>query len=121
MNRQLPWIALVFAALVLSILPGYAQQGAKPIQMIVPYPPGGVDPYARVMMPRLQELLGQTIVIDNRPGANGIIGSREAARAAPDGNTLLFATSSTLVGGIFLIKDVSFNPVTDLAPVTNMF
>ena len=100
----------------------YAQAfPTKPIQMVVPYPPGGVDPYARVMMPKMIEVLGQNIVLENRPGANGIIGSREAARAAPDGYTILFATSSTLVGGIFMIKDVNLDPVKDLAPITLMF
>jgi tripartite-type tricarboxylate transporter receptor subunit TctC len=73
------------------------------------------------MLPKMIDLLGQQIVLDNRPGANGIIGAREAARAAPDGNTILFVTSSTVVGGIYLIKDVNLNPLTDFAPVTNMF
>lgn len=93
----------------------------KPIRMIVPYPPGGIDPYARVMMPAMNEFLGQPIVLENRPGANGIIGSEIVARSAPDGYTILFGTSSTLVGGIFLIKDVPFDPVKDLTPISNMF
>jgi tripartite-type tricarboxylate transporter receptor subunit TctC len=93
----------------------------KPIQMVVPYPPGGIDPYARVMLPHMSKTLGQNIVIENRPGANGIIGSREAARATPDGHTILFATSSTLVGGIFMIKDVNLDPLKDFAPITLMF
>ncbi len=116
-------LAALLAAIYLAASPvAYAQAyPTKPIRMIVPYPPGGIDPYARVMMPAMNEFLGQPIVLENRPGANGIIGSEIVARSAPDGYTILFGTSSTLVGGIFLIKDVPFDPVKDLTPISNMF
>jgi tripartite-type tricarboxylate transporter receptor subunit TctC len=105
-------------------LPVAAQSQAyptKPIRMIVPYPPGGIDPYIRRMEPRMQELLGQPLVIENRAGANGIIGTETAIRSAPDGYTLLFATSSTLVGGPFITKNFPFDPLKDLTPVVNIF
>ena len=116
-------LAVLFAAVYLAASPAAVAQAypIKPIRMIVPYPPGGIDPYARVMMPAMNEFLGQQIVLENRPGANGIIGSEIVARSAPDGYTILFGTSSTLVGGIFLIKDVPFDPVKDLTPISNMF
>ena len=85
---------------------------SKAILMIVPYAPGGGDPYARVMLPRMNEVLGQSVIMENRPGANGIIGSREAVRAGPDGHTILFATSSTLVGGVLLMKDANLRTAT---------
>ena len=68
----------------------------------MPYPPGGgIDPYARIMMPKMTELLGQQIILDNRPGANGIIvGAELVVKSPADGYTLLFATTSTLVGGV---------------------
>ena len=117
------WGMALLAAVSIGASPVAHAQAypTKPIRMIVPYPPGGIDPYARVMMPAMNEFLGQPIVLENRPGANGIIGSEIVARSAPDGYTILFGTSSTLVGGIFLIKDVPFDPVKDLTPISNMF
>jgi len=118
--RLLP--ALFVGSFLAATISAQAQTyPVKPVRMIVPYPPGGIDPYARVMMPAMNEMLGQQIVLENRPGANGIIGSDIVAKSAPDGYTILFATSSTLVGGIFLIKDVPFDPVKDFTPISNMF
>ena len=122
--NSLPRLVPAFIAAACLAAPLWANAQAypvKPIRMVVPYPPGGIDPYARVMMPAMNEMLGQQIVLENRPGANGVIGSDIVAKSAPDGYTILFATSSTLVGGIFLIKDVPFDPVKDLTPISNMF
>src|SRR5258708_27354478 len=70
---------------------------SKPIRVVVPFAPGGADVSLRAMQARLQALLGQPIVIDNRPGANGFVGADMAARAAPDGHTLLHPRSTTLL------------------------
>ncbi len=94
---------------------------AKPIHLIVPFPPGGIDPAARLMAPKMTELLGQPIVIENRAGANGNIGSESVARAAADGYTLLFSTSSTLITGVFLSKNLPFDPLKDFTPITNLY
>lgn len=90
----------------------------KPMRLIVPYPPGGpTDFVGRAVAAKLTELLGQTMVVDNRPGAGTIIGSELIARAAPDGYNLLFGTG----GGTFLtpliLPKVPYDPQKDFAPV----
>jgi tripartite-type tricarboxylate transporter receptor subunit TctC len=89
----------------------------KPIRMITPYPAGGIDSTGRLMTPRMSESLGQPVIIENRPGANGNIGTELVARSAPDGYTILLAASSTLVIGPALYKSVPFDPLKDFAPI----
>src|SRR5213595_3846277 len=73
---------------------------SHPVRFVVPFPPGSLpDQIARVIGPQLQDSLGQPFVIENRPGAIGVIGTAEAARAAPDGHTILMTTNSTLAAG----------------------
>ena len=91
---------------------------ARPIRLIVPYPPGGpTDFVGRVVGQKLSSIVGQQVVVDNRPGAGTVIGSELVARAAPDGYTLLFGTG----GGTFLapliLPRVSYDPLKDFAPV----
>ena len=91
---------------------------ARPIRMIVPFPPGGsVDLIARLVMPRLADNLGQQIIIDNRSGASGNIGTEFAARAAPDGYTLLMNTVP-LVANISLYSRVPYDVLNDFAPIS---
>src|SRR3954469_21433784 len=90
----------------------------KPIRMIVAVPPGGpADTLARLVAPKLTESLGQTVVIDNRPGANGIIAYETTARAAPDGYTFT-AVAAGVVINASLSKSVPYDPLKDFAPVT---
>ena len=93
----------------------------KPIRVIVPYPPGGVDVLARVVLTETSKIIGQPVILENRGGANGIIGADVVARAAPDGYTLLVCASSTLVTSVILSKNVPFDPVKDFTPVGNMY
>jgi tripartite-type tricarboxylate transporter receptor subunit TctC len=91
---------------------------AKPITIVVPVPPGpSVDMIARVVAAKLQESLGQTVIVDNRPGANGTIGSNIVARAPPDGYTLLAATPASHVTAVHLMKNLPFDPVRDFTPI----
>ncbi len=97
-----------------------AAQGypVKPVRMIVPLVPGGsVDTMARALAQKLSETMGQQVVVDNRGGASGNIGTEIAARAAPDGYTLLIV-SMTLTVNQFLFPKVPFDPVRDLAPIS---
>lgn len=107
-------------ALVLPAL-AHAQDAwpSRPIRCIVPLPPGGgTDTVARLATRRLSETLGATVVVENRPGAGGTIGSEAVARAAPDGYTIGVATTSSHPVATVLRRDVPYDPVTSFAPVT---
>jgi tripartite-type tricarboxylate transporter receptor subunit TctC len=107
------------AAIFLSAVPALAQQyPAKPVRMVVPFPAGGpADLVARLLSVKLAEIWGQPLVIENRAGAGGNIGTAAVARAAPDGYTILLTTSG-LMSNPSLYKDIGFDPVRDFAPVT---
>ena len=92
----------------------------RPIRLVVPYPPGGIDVFARVMLPKASELLGQPVVIDNRAGANGIIGSDNVVHSPPDGHSLLFVTAGTIVVVPVLTKVQPFDTVKDFTPIVNL-
>jgi len=111
-------------AIVLSVLwfagPAMAQERypSRPIRLIVPYPPGGsTDPTGRAFAAWLGEALGQQVVVDNRPGAGATIGHGLAAKATPDGYTLLLGTSGGLATGPALNSKVPYDPVRDFAPI----
>lgn len=110
-------------ALGLAVAPGLAQAQAwpaKPIRIVVPFPPGGiVDLVARQLQPKLQQALGQTLVIDNKSGAGGSLGSAEVARAPADGYTLLLAFDAYATYPLVYPK-LGFDIHRDLAPVTQI-
>ncbi len=89
----------------------------KPIRIIVPFAPGGsVDLISRLISPKMSEALGQTVIVDNRAGASGNIGSEMVARAAPDGHTLLMNTLPFVVN-LSIFPRVPYHPIHDFAPV----
>jgi tripartite-type tricarboxylate transporter receptor subunit TctC len=91
----------------------------RPIRLIVPFPAGGPsDIVARIIGQKMSEDWGQPVVIENRPGANTIIGAQAAAKAAPDGYTLFMAIDSTLVMNQYLHKSLPYDPLNDFAPIT---
>jgi tripartite-type tricarboxylate transporter receptor subunit TctC len=86
--------------------------------MVVPFPPGpALDLVARLVGGKLSAALGQTVVVENRSGANGVIGSSMVARAAPDGYTLLAATAGTHVTAVHLMKSLPYDPLKDFTPI----
>jgi len=90
----------------------------RPIRIIVPYPPGGsTDPTARAFGNWLSDKFGVSVVIDNRPGAGATLGHGLAAKATPDGYTLLLGTSGGLVTGPAFGTKVPYDPVRDFAPI----
>ena len=98
----------------------YAQPyPAKPIRMIVGYPPGGgTDIVGRMMAQKFSENFGHTVIVDNRGGATGNIGTELAARATPDGYTLLMGNVAPNAINVSLFKKIAFDPVNDFAPVS---
>ena len=98
-----------------------AQDGypSKAIKLIVPLGAGGAtDVVARVVAAKLSQRLGQPVVVENRPGAEGVIGVNAGAKAEPDGYTLVLGSSTTLAANYHLRKSLPFHPVNDLAPVS---
>ena len=94
---------------------------ARPIRMVVPFPPGsGTDVAARTLGQYLSTSLGQPVVVDNKPGAGGSIGAMDVVRAAPDGYTLLFGSSSTLAANVSLLKNMPYDPTKDLSAVAGV-
>src|SRR3989442_297827 len=92
---------------------------AKAIRLVVPYPAGGAtDFFARLVFPKMGEALGQSVVVENRPGAGTAIGSSEVARSAPDGYTLLLGDAGTYAFNPTLYKKLSYDPLKDFAPVS---
>jgi tripartite-type tricarboxylate transporter receptor subunit TctC len=91
---------------------------SKPIKLIIPFPAGGAtDIVGRVVAQQLGVELGQTVVVDNRAGAAGVIGSESVARAAPDGYTILLSTSSTHTIGPILNPKIPYSPIKDFTPI----
>jgi tripartite-type tricarboxylate transporter receptor subunit TctC len=91
----------------------------KPIRLLVAFPPGGPsDVLARIVGQQLNAELGQSVVVDNRPGAGGNVAAEIAAKQPADGYTLLMANNSILAANAFLYKRLGFNPLTDFAPIT---
>jgi len=112
--RKIVAFALGLAAATLA---GAQEWPAKPVRFIVPYPPGGgTDVIARIVQPRLSEALGQTIVIENRGGAGGAVGTEAAAKSPPDGYTFLFTLSSHTINP--LLYKLNYDVERDFAPVT---
>jgi tripartite-type tricarboxylate transporter receptor subunit TctC len=99
----------------------WAQYPNRPVRLLVPNPPGGAtDTIARVVAPALGDALGQPVVVENRPGSNGNLSSELAAKAAPDGYTLLLGQDSQIVISPHLYPNLPVDTLKDLAPVATL-
>lgn len=114
------WVVCVLALSALAA-PAVAQNyPSRVVKIILPVPTGGgVDTVGRILAQRLSDELGQTFIVENRPGASTTIGSAYAARATPDGYTLL-VNASLLILGPLISKNVPYDPLTDFAPITQI-
>ncbi|MCO4865276.1 tripartite tricarboxylate transporter substrate binding protein [Cupriavidus sp. WGlv3] len=119
-TRRQALIALAAACAAGASGSAFAQPWpARPLRMVVPFPPGSSpDLIARILTEKLATALGQPVVVENRPGAGGNIGTGMVARAAPDGYTLLFTINGPLVTAPTLSRNLNYDPFRQLAPVT---
>ena len=112
------WPVIVILGLAAFAATGVHAYPTKPVKLIVPFAAGGpIDVMGRLVAQWLSSALGQQVVVDNRPGASGAIGTRAAAAAAPDGHTLLVGSVTTLATGPLLTKNPGYDPVKDSVPV----
>jgi len=110
---------LLLAFLIAFIQPVMAEQWpSKPVRIVVPYPPGGGnDVLARLFAPELGQILGQSVVVENRPGAGGSMGSASVAKAAPDGYTLLIVNTVPHTSAAGIYSKLPYDPVKDFSAV----
>jgi tripartite-type tricarboxylate transporter receptor subunit TctC len=120
--------AALLGALSLAALSAALSQGAhaqafpsKQIRIVVPYPPGGpTDALARIVGMELQQAVGQTVVVENKPGASGAVGTREVVKADADGYTLVLGNNQTHATNAFLLKEPGYDPIKDFTPVAGL-
>src|SRR6186997_1686100 len=117
MTRIARRILALLAALALAGV-AHAQYPTKPVRIVVPYPAGGTsDILARSIGQKLQELWGQPVIVDNKPGATGNVGAEIVAKSPPDGYTLMLADIGSLAISPSVFSNLPFDPVKDFAPV----
>ena len=114
-------ILSLFVSFLLSASVFAQAYPSKPIRYIVPFPPGGSsDLIARAIAPKMAERLGQPIIVENRPGAGGMLGVDVVAKAEPDGYTIGLAAAGALSSNVHLYPKMPFDPEKDLAPISNL-
>jgi tripartite-type tricarboxylate transporter receptor subunit TctC len=118
--------ALLAAGIALAVgvawLPAQAQSyPSKPIRYVVPYPPGGTtDIISRLIAQKLTESFGQPVIVENKAGAGGVVGTDSVAKAIPDGYTILMGSAGPLTINPSLLKNIPYDPIRDFAPITTV-
>ena len=122
MNKNNYLRNLIGATSLLLTVAAFAQEyPAKPVRLVIGFPPGGAnDIIARLIAPKLSESLGTNFIVENRPGANAIIGTDHVAKAAPDGYTIGLAGLSPLVMTTFTYAKIPYDSINDFAGITTV-
>jgi tripartite-type tricarboxylate transporter receptor subunit TctC len=122
MTRRMTAVLLGMVAWMLGAATAFSQgYPDHQVRLVVPYPPGGPnDLLGRLLAADLTEHWKQSVIVDNKPGGNGVIGSQFVARAAPDGYTLLTVTPSSTTINVSLMPNLAFDPVKELAPISTL-
>src|SRR3954447_7225664 len=119
MLRKIALAATAFVSLCIACSAHAADYPTRPVSLVVAFTPGGPsDVLARILGKKLEQILGQPFVIENRPGAGGNVAAEQVARAAPDGYTLLNGNNSILATNAALYKNINFDPEADFAPIS---
>lgn len=112
------FFSLVYLGFLCPVYAAESDWPSKPITIIVAYAPGGQgDAFARIVSDRLSQAYKQTVVVDNRPGVSGVVGTRIAVKAKPDGYTFFLGQTGEIVVNRAMMKDMGFDPVKDFSPV----
>jgi tripartite-type tricarboxylate transporter receptor subunit TctC len=113
------WLASICAIAPVSIVKALAEEfPTRPITWVVPFAPGGItDTTSRIVAEEMSKTLGQTVLIDNRGGGGGTVGTEQVARARPDGYTMIYGTQGTMAANVTLRKELSYDPLKSFVPV----
>jgi tripartite-type tricarboxylate transporter receptor subunit TctC len=120
MNRR-TFATLAGLALALPARHGFAQASGRPVRVIVPLPAGSSNDHtARIISTAIGRVLGQTLVVDNRAGGNGIPATQEVIRSAPDGTTLFFPSNSPVAVNVVMVRNLPYDPRRELTPIAGV-
>jgi tripartite-type tricarboxylate transporter receptor subunit TctC len=112
------WTASLFLICTVASAQSFPQ---RPVRIVIGFPPGGgIDTVARLLAPKMSERFGQPVVVDNRPGGGGVLGTELVAKSAPDGHTVFFGTMGNLAVNPVFLPDLPFSMERDLVPVTQV-
>jgi tripartite-type tricarboxylate transporter receptor subunit TctC len=113
------WLTALCAVAPASIVKAVAEEfPTRPITWVVPFAPGGItDTTSRIVAEEMSKTLGQSVLIDNRGGAGGTVGTEQVARAKPDGYTMIYGTQGTMAANVTLRKELSYDPLKSFVPV----
>src|SRR5438477_8082597 len=118
-TRSVPAVITLLAALLVCTSAAAQDYPSRPVRLVLPQPPGGaVDFISRTLGATLQKSMGQALVVDNKPGANGIVAAESVAKAPADGYTLFMAVDTNLVVNPNLYAKVPYDPFRDFAPIS---
>ena len=118
MTKRFVVLAMWLACIGVTVPAAAEEFPTRPITWVVPFAPGGItDTTSRIVAEEMAKMLGQSVLIDNRGGAGGTVGTEQVARAKPDGYTMIYGTQGTMAANVTLRKDLSYDPLKSFLPV----